>query len=131
MQVPGDLDRDLRTSRHSACHTSLRDRAARFAVLAGNFIDAPTARALGFITPSGRSLRGFRYHPLVASSSKPDDKYPGRPQTRATCIKNVQGFSDTNMGAILSGEVHKGFDPEDKNVSRQLKSDFQGSPRCS
>ena len=37
-------------------------------------------------------------------------------------------YSDANMGAILSGEVPEGFDPEDKNVARQLKSLSRAAP---
>ena len=104
--------------------------AARFAVLAGNFIDAPTARALGFITHLVNPTEVSDTVSMVASSGKPDDKYPGRPSDPSHPVSRMSKvfYSDTNMGAILSGEVPEGFDPEDKNVSRQLKSISRAAP---
>ena len=37
-------------------------------------------------------------------------------------------YSDDNMGTILSGGCPEGFDPEDKMVSRQLKSLSRTAP---
>ena len=37
-------------------------------------------------------------------------------------------YSDANIGAILSGEAPEGFDPEDRNVARQLKSISRAAP---
>ena len=104
--------------------------AARFAVLAGNFIDAPTARALGFITHLVDPSEVSDTVSVVASSGKPDDKYPGRPSDPSHPVSRMSKvfYSDTNMGAILSGGVPEGFDPEDKNVSRQLKSISRAAP---
>ena len=104
--------------------------AARFAVLAGNFIDAPTARALGFITHLVNPTEVSDTVSMVASSGKPDDKYPGRPSDPSHPVSRMSKvfYSDTNMGAILSGGVPEGFDPEDKNVSRQLKSISRAAP---
>ena len=104
--------------------------AARFAVLAGNFIDAPTARALGFITHLVNPTEVSDTVSMVASSGKPDDKYPGRPSDPSHPVSRMSKvfYSDTNMGAILSGKVPEGFDPEDKNVSRQLKSISRAAP---
>ena len=104
--------------------------AARFAVLAGNFIDAPTARALGFITHLVNPTEVSDTVSMVASSGKPDDKYPGRPSDPSHPVSRMSKvfYSDTNIGAILSGKVPEGFDPEDKNVSRQLKSISRAAP---
>jgi len=104
--------------------------AARFAVLAGNFIDAPTARALGFITHLVNPTEVSDTVSMVASSGKPDDKYPGRPSDPSHPVSRMSKvfYSDTNMDAILSGKVPEGFDPEDKNVSRQLKSISRAAP---
>ena len=104
--------------------------AARFAVLAGNFIDAPTARALGFITHLVNPTEVSDTVSMVASSGKPDDKYPGRPSDPSHPVSRMSKvfYSDTNMGAILSGKVPEGFDPEDKNVSRQLKLISRAAP---
>ena len=104
--------------------------AARFAVLAGNFMDAPTATALGFITHLVDPSEVSHTVSTIASSGKPDDKYPGRPSdpSHPVSFMSKAFYSDANMGAILSGEVPEGFDPEDKNVARQLKSLSRAAP---
>ena len=104
--------------------------AARFAVLAGNFIDASTANALGFITHLVDSSEISATVSTLASSGKPEEKYPGRPSdpSHPVSIMSKAFYSDVNMGAILSGEVPGGFDPEDKSVARQLKSLSKAAP---
>jgi enoyl-CoA hydratase/carnithine racemase len=37
-------------------------------------------------------------------------------------------FSDQNMESLLSGQAPGGFDPEDRNVARQLKSLSRAAP---
>ena len=37
-------------------------------------------------------------------------------------------YSDSNMTSLLSGMAPEGFDPEDRNVSRQLKSLSRAAP---
>ncbi len=98
--------------------------AARFAILAGNFLDSETAKALGLlthlVTPSEVSATVAE----IASSGKPRNKYPGHPSDPSNPIVSFAEsfYSDANMIAISSGEAPEGEDPEDVHVSRQLKS---------
>lgn len=98
--------------------------AARFAVLAGNFMDAGAASALGLITHLVDASEVSRTVREVSSAGKPEDKYPGSPSDPSHPVSAMSKafFSDSNMEALLSGQVPEGFDPEDRNVARQLKS---------
>ena len=104
--------------------------AARFAVLAGNFMDAGAARALGLITHLVDASEVSRTVREVSSAGKPEDKYPGSPSdpSHPVAAMSKAFFSDSNMEALLSGQVPEGFDPEDRNVARQLKSLSRAAP---
>ncbi|HCP47877.1 MAG TPA: 3-hydroxyacyl-CoA dehydrogenase, partial [Deltaproteobacteria bacterium] len=104
--------------------------AARFAVLPGNFIDAATARALGLLTHLVSPSETSGTVREIASTGKPDDKYPGRPSDPSHPVAAMSKlfFSDANMDAILSGRAPEGFDPEDPNVARQLKLLSRAAP---
>ena len=104
--------------------------AARFAVLAGNFMDAGAASALGLITHLVDASEVSRTVREVSSAGKPQDKYPGSPSdpSHPVAAMSKAFFSDSNMEALLSGQVPEGFDPEDRNVARQLKSLSRAAP---
>ena len=104
--------------------------AARFAVLAGNFMDAGAASALGLITHLVDASEVSRTVREVSSAGKPEDKYPGSPSDPSHPVSAMSKafFSDSNMEALLSGQVPEGFDPEDRNVARQLKSLSRAAP---
>ena len=104
--------------------------AARFAVLAGNFMDAGAASALGLITHLVDASEVSRTVREVSSAGKPEDKYPGSPSdpSHPVAAMSKAFFSDSNMEALLSGQVPEGFDPEDRNVARQLKSLSRAAP---
>ena len=104
--------------------------AARFAVLAGNFMDAGAARALGLLTHLVDASEVAGCVRGISSSGKPENKYPGEPSdpNHPVAAMSKAFYSDSNMGAILSGEVPDGFDPEDRNVARQLKSLTRAAP---
>jgi enoyl-CoA hydratase/carnithine racemase len=93
-------------------------------------MDAPTAKALGFITHLVDPADVSKIVNTISSSGKPEEKYPCSPSdpSHPVSIMSKAFYSDANMGKILSGEVPEGFDPEDKNVSRQLKSISRAAP---
>ena len=104
--------------------------AARFTVLAGNFIDAGTANALGLVTHLVDASEVTATVRALSNQGKPENKYPGSPSDQSHPVAQMSRafFSDENMEAILSGEVPEGFDPEDKNVARQMKSLSRAAP---
>ena len=104
--------------------------AARFAVLAGNFMDAGAARALGLITHLVDASEVTGTVREISSTGKPEDKYPGSPSdpSHPVAAMSKSFFSDQNMESLLSGQAPDGFDPEDRNVARQLKSLSRAAP---
>ncbi len=96
----------------------------RWAVLAGNFMNAETATDLGLVT----HLVDINDVPNcindIHASGKPGNKYPGRPMNENSPVVKFakKFFSDGNMAALLAGGCPEGFDAEDKTVARQLKS---------
>ncbi len=104
--------------------------AARFAVLAGNFMDAGAASALGLITHLVDASDVTGTVREISSNGKPANKYPGEPSdpSHPVAVMSKAFYSDSNMEAILSGETPEGFDPEDRNVARQMKSLSRAAP---
>ena len=95
---------------------------ARYSVLAGNFLDASTARALGLVT---HLVDPSEVDSTILSllGTKPENKYPGSPSDESSPVVAFASsfFSGPNMDSISSGECPDGFDPNDKAVGRQLK----------
>jgi len=104
--------------------------AARFAVLAGNFMDAGAASALGLITHLVDASDVTGTVREISSNGKPANKYPGEPSdpSHPVAVMSKAFYSDSNMEAILSGETPEGFDPEERNVARQMKSLSRAAP---
>jgi enoyl-CoA hydratase/3-hydroxyacyl-CoA dehydrogenase len=98
--------------------------AARWAVLAGNFIDAKTADALGILTHLVEPAEVSQAVEEIAASGKPANKYPGTPRDTEHPVAAFASafYSDGNISELLNGSCPDGFDVEDRNVSRQLKS---------
>jgi len=102
---------------------------ARFSVLAGNFLDSGTARAMGLVTHLvDPSEVGATITSLVGT--KPDEKYPGKPSEETSPVVSFAStfYSDTNMESISMGKCPEGFDPNDKSVERQLKMLSRSAP---
>tara|TARA_B000000609_G_C24162820_1_gene344873 strand:- start:136 stop:1677 length:1542 start_codon:yes stop_codon:yes gene_type:complete len=98
--------------------------AARFAVLAGNFLDAGSAAALGLLTHLVEPSEVEQTVSAISASGKPVDKYPAKPadSTHPAAAFALDFYKDANMNSLASGNCPEGFDPQDKMVSRQLKS---------
>jgi len=104
--------------------------AARFAVLAGNFMDAGAAKALGLITHLVDPSEVTSTIREISSTGKPEVKYPGSPAdpSHPVAAMSQSFFSNANMESLLSGQTPDGFDPEDRNVARQMKSLSRAAP---
>jgi enoyl-CoA hydratase/carnithine racemase len=98
--------------------------AARWAVLAGNFVDHNTAAALGLLTHLVEPAEVAATVAALGVAGKPDNKYPGAPADPEHPVAQFAStfYSDENMETLLAGGCPDGFDAEDRNVSRQLKS---------
>ncbi len=104
--------------------------AARFAILAGNFLDAGSAAALGLLTHLVEASDVASTVDELVESGKPTDKYPAAPadSTHPTAAFALAFYSNENMATLAAGECPEGFDAADKMVSRQLKSLSQTAP---
>ncbi|MEC7706448.1 MAG: 3-hydroxyacyl-CoA dehydrogenase NAD-binding domain-containing protein [Candidatus Thermoplasmatota archaeon] len=103
---------------------------ARYAVLAGNFLDAASAEALGMLTHLVEPSAVGTTVTAIAFQGKPDDKYPNRPADSDNPIVAfaTSFYSNENMSSLLAGRVSDGFDAADKIVSRQIKSLSRAAP---
>lgn len=98
--------------------------AARWAVLAGNFMNAQTAMDLGLITHLVDVAGVDSCVSSLASEGKPANKYPGQPANPDSKVAQFASsfYSDSNMPGLMTGTCPEGFEMDDKNVSRQIKS---------
>ena len=104
--------------------------AARWAVLAGNFMDAKTASDLGLVTNLVDVSDVDSTIAELQKQGKPANKYPAKPVNMdSAVVKFAESFyQDDNLSSILEGECPEGFDPEDKMVARQLKALSRTAP---
>lgn len=104
--------------------------AARWAVLAGNFVDPKTAHALGLLTHLVDPAKVTSTVEAIAAAGKPANKYPGSPAVADHPVAAFANafYSDANMAGLLDGACPEGFDAEDRNVSRQLRSMSRTAP---
>ena len=98
--------------------------AARWAVLAGNFMDAQTATDLGLVTHLVDVAAVDTCLAELAVAGKPTNKFPGSPANPSSPVVQFASsfFDDANMEVLMSGGCPEGFNPEDKGVARQIKS---------
>lgn len=98
--------------------------AARWAVLAGNFMNAQTAKDLGLITHLVDVASVDSCVATIASEGKPANKYPGQPSNPDSKVAQFASsfYSDANMPSLMNGTCPEGFEAEDKTVLRQIKS---------
>ena len=103
---------------------------ARYAVLAGNFLDASSAEALGLLTHLVEPSQVEATVASIAAAGNPRQKYPGQPADpgNPTVAFANSFYSEANMPSLLSGDVPDGFETDDKAVSRQLKSLSRAAP---
>ena len=96
----------------------------RWAVLAGNFMNAQTATDVGLVTHLVDVNEVNATIQTIHSTGKPADKYPGTPSNGSSPVVQFakKFYADENMATLLAGGCPEGFDAEDKTVARQLKS---------
>ena len=104
--------------------------AARWAVLAGNFMDASTAADLGLLTHLVDVSGVSSCVAELAMNGKPANKYPGQPAQPESAVAAfaTSFFADEHMVDLMVGNCPGGFDSADRNVSRQLKSLSRTAP---
>ena len=104
--------------------------AARFAILAGNFLDSESAMALGLLTHLVNPGDVNKTIASITKSGKPAIKYLGRPAdiSHPTVTFALDFYSDNNMQSINSGKCPEGFSTDDKMVIKQLKSLSRAAP---
>mgnify|MGYP001605750212 FL=1 len=96
----------------------------RWAVLAGNFMNAQTATDVGLVTHLVDVNDVNATIQTIHSTGKPENKYPGVPSNGSSPVVQFakKFYADENMATLLAGGCPEGFDVEDKTVARQLKS---------
>jgi enoyl-CoA hydratase/3-hydroxyacyl-CoA dehydrogenase len=96
----------------------------RWAVLAGNFMNAQTATDVGLVTHLVDVNDVNATIQTIHSTGKPANKYPGTPSNESSPVVQFakKFYADENMATLLAGGCPEGFDVEDKTVARQLKS---------
>ena len=96
---------------------------ARWAVLAGNMMDAATAHALGILTHLVPISDVDATVAAIAAAGKPEAKYPGQPSDAEHPVVAFAAtfYADEHVSTLLAGGCPDGQDPEDKQVARQMK----------
>ncbi len=104
--------------------------AARWAVLAGNFMDANTANDLGLVSHLVEPTEVDNTILQISSQGKPENKYPGKPKNAKSkvAIFANEFYSDENIPILLAGKCPDGYDLEDRNIGRQIKSLSRAAP---
>ena len=98
--------------------------AARYAVLAGNFLDSNVASALGIITHLTDPADINETITTLSKQGKPENKYPSQPKNIEHPISKFakEFYTNENMSEIMSGKIPKNFNGDEKLASRQIKS---------
>jgi enoyl-CoA hydratase/3-hydroxyacyl-CoA dehydrogenase len=93
-------------------------------------MDARTASDLGLVSHLVESSEVDSTITTIAKAGKPVNKYPGKPAVDNSRVGDFAEtfYSDANLETLLSGNCPGGFDPEDRNISRQLKSLSRTAP---
>jgi enoyl-CoA hydratase/3-hydroxyacyl-CoA dehydrogenase len=104
--------------------------SARWAVLAGNMMDAGTAHALGILTHLVPISDVDATVASIAAAGKPEAKYPGQPNDAAhpVAVFAAAFYADEHVETLLAGNCPEGQDSEDKQVARQMKFLSRVSP---
>ena len=98
--------------------------AARYAILAGNFLDSETASALGIITHLVESSDIPNIITEISLEGKPENKYPAEPKDKnhPVSLFAMKFYKNENMSKIMSGKIPDNFEEDNKKVVRQMKS---------
>jgi len=101
--------------------------AARWAILAGNWIGPKQGEDLGLITHLVEPADVDNTIDLISKHGKPTNKYLGEPVRMSDAVQAaVKFYSDENMNSIMSGKIPDGI--TDDYASRQLKQISRTAP---
>jgi len=104
--------------------------AARWAVLAGNWIGPSVAQDLGLITHLVEPAEVGVTVNSIAAAGKPAEKYPGAPANPDASVASFARsiYSAQNMVRLLNGEEPEGAAADDPKVERQIKALNRAAP---
>lgn len=101
--------------------------AARWAILAGNWIGPKQAEDLGLITHLVEPADVEKTIDNISNQGKPSNKYTGTPVRMSDAVQAaVQFYSDENMNSIMIGQIPEGCIED--YASRQIKQISRTAP---
>ena len=101
--------------------------AARWAILAGNWIGPKQAEDLGLITHLVEPADVEKTIENISNQGKPSNKYTGTPVRMSDAVQAaVQFYSDENMNSIMIGQIPEGS--KEDYASRQIKQISRTAP---
>ena len=101
--------------------------AARWAILAGNWIGPKQAEDLGLITHLVEPADVEKTIENISNQGKPSNKYTGTPVRMSDAVQAaVQFYSDENMNSIMIGQIPEGCIED--YASRQIKQISRTAP---
>jgi len=101
--------------------------AARWAILAGNWIGPKQGEDLGLITHLVEPADVDNTIDVISKHGKPTNKYLGEPVRMSDAVQAaVKFYSDENMNSIMSGKIPDGI--TDDYASRQIKQISRTAP---
>jgi enoyl-CoA hydratase/3-hydroxyacyl-CoA dehydrogenase len=103
--------------------------AARWAILAGNWIGPEHASDLGLLTHLVDTADVDKTVNSISENGKPSNKYTGSPIRMSKAVQAaVEFYSDENMGSIIIGKTPEGFDDDNSYAIRQIKQISRTAP---
>ena len=101
--------------------------AARWAILAGNWIGPKQAEDLGLITHLVDPADVEKTNENISNQGKPTNKYTGAPVRMSEGVQAaVEFYSDDNMNSIMTGQIPEGS--IEGYASRQIKQLSRTAP---
>jgi enoyl-CoA hydratase/3-hydroxyacyl-CoA dehydrogenase len=93
-------------------------------------MDANTANDLGLVSHLVEPTEVDNTILQISSQGKPENKYPGKPKNANSkvAIFANEFYSDENIPILLAGKCPDGYDLEDRNIGRQIKSLSRAAP---
>ncbi|MAK40526.1 MAG: 3-hydroxyacyl-CoA dehydrogenase [Euryarchaeota archaeon] len=97
---------------------------ARYAALAGNFLDSETTKSFGLLTHVTQPTGMNEIIENLSNSGKNKNKYPGKPNdlTNSSVKFAMEFYSEDNMDKIFRGEFNDIIVQDEKLKSLQIKN---------
>ena len=101
--------------------------AARWAILAGNWIGPEEGEDLGLITHLVEPADVEKTIGIISDQGKPENKYTGTPVRMSEAVQAaVEFYSDENMNSIITGQIPDGT--VEVYANRQIKQISRNAP---